>query len=239
MKKMLISLSFLVLSITVFGQAQESTIPQLSKATGILMAAKIDLPYAPQVVIEVIKQYVQVSGKASQRDAVGYKLSENTQLAKSNLNSADLHYYVQGKNNSPNETELYLNLQSFTLNKENRREAYYFSLEDAMDYLNNLKMAVARDATVLQRQFQADELVKCKKRSGFLEKEANRLDRQQHRAALSVKETSDLHKRNRQAQKLNDLDLKVNNNRIMQANQKAEILRQATALKLLVYPIGQ
>lgn len=175
---MLISLSFLVLSITVFGQAQESTIPQLSKATGLLMAAKIDLPYAPQVVIEVIKQFVQVSGKANQREAVGYKLSENTQLAKSNLNSADLHCYVQRKNNNPNETELYLQLQSFTLNKDNSKAVYYFNIEDAKDYLNNLKLAVARDATVLQRQFQSDELIKCKKRSVFLEKDAKRLDRQ-------------------------------------------------------------
>lgn len=233
---MLISLSFLVLSITFFGQAQESTIPQLSKATGLLMAAKIDLPFAPQVVIEVIKKYEQVSGKASQREAVGYKLSENTQLAKNNLNGADLHYYVQGKNNAPNETELYLKLQSFTLNNDNSKAVYYFNLEDAKDYLNNLKMAVVHDATILQRQFQADELVKCKKRSSFLEKEAKRLERQHHRAALSINETGSSQKRNRHTQKLNDLDQKVNNNRIMQANQKAEALRQTTALRLLVHP---
>jgi hypothetical protein len=239
MKKMLISMGLLVLFITVYGQAQESTIPQLSKATGFMMAAKIDLPYAPQVVIEVIKQYVQVSGKASQREAVGYKLSENTQLAKSNLNSADLHYFVQRKSNNPNETELYLNLQSYTQNKEYKREVYYFNLEDAKDYLNNLKMAVAHNATILQRQLQSDNLLKCNKRSSFLEKEANRLERQQHRAALSVRETSSLQKKNRQTQKLNALDQKVSNNRIMQANQKAETLRQTTALKLLVHPIGQ
>lgn len=236
---MLISLSFLALSIAVFGQAQESTIPQLSKATGLMMAAKIDLPYAPQVVIEVIKQYVQVSGKASQREAVGYKLSENTQLAKSNRNGADLHYYVQGNNNNPNETGLYLKLQSFTLNKDNSKAVYYFNLEDAKDYLNNLKMAVAHDAAVLQRQLQNDNLVKSKKRSNFLEKEAKRLGRQHHRAALSVHETSGLPKKNRHTLKLNNLNQKVNNNRIMQANQKEETLRQTTALGLLIHPTKQ
>lgn len=238
MKKMLTSLSFLVLSLTVFGQAQESTLPQTKNAAAQMAAVKIDLPYAPQVVTEVIKQYVLVNGPANQRKAVGYRLSENTQLAKNNLNGADLHYFVQFKNaDNPNETVLYLKLESYTLNHENMREAYYFNSEDAMDYLNQLKVAVSHNATVLQKQLQSSNLAKCKKRSDNLERQANRLGRQQELVALQVNKTQEIQKKDRQTQKLNALNDKVNTNKILLANQKDETLRQATALTLLANPI--
>ena len=228
---MLTSLSFLALSLTVFGQAQESIIPHSTQATKPIAAVKIDLPYAPQVVTEVIKQYVLVNGPANQRKAVGYQLSENTQLAKNNLKGADLHYYVQLKNdNNPNETVLYLKLESYTLNNDHVREAYYFAPEDAKDYLNQLKMAVAYNGTVLQKQHLSSNLAKCKKRCNQLEKQANRLGRQQEQVAMQVTKTQALQKKDRQTQKLNALKHKVSYTKVLLANQKDETLRQATAL---------
>ena len=235
MKKILIWVSFLVLPITVFGQAQESTIPQLKNEAAKMMAAKIDLPYAPQVVIEALQNYVWETGRGKARKATGYQLSENTLLVNKNSKSADMHFFVILKNtDNPNETVLYLNLESFTKDYNNNEVAYVFAMQDAKDYLDNLELAIKHPATDLQVQLQNKNLAQSKAKSLFLVQEARDLNSQQQGMKSELAGNNTFKKNERLTKKLDRVNQKIDINGIQQANQEDATLKQGVALALLL-----
>lgn len=235
MKKILIWVSFLVLSLTVFGQAQESINPQLKNAAAKMVAAKIDLPYSPQVVIEALQNYAGETGRAKERKATGYQLSENTLLVNKNSNGADMHFFVALKNtDNPNETVLYLHLESFTKDNHNNEVAYHFAMQDAKDYLDNLELAIKHSATHLQVQLQNKNLAQSKAKSLFLVKEAKDLNSQQQSMQFEYAGNNTVKKNERLTRKLDMINRKIDINSIQQANQEDATLKQGIALALLL-----
>src|SRR5688572_10097678 len=108
MKKILIPMGFLLMTLTTYGQAEESTDPQIQKEAVKKTAAKIELPYSPQVVTAALDKYTQARG-GSDVKAASYTPSHNVLYVMNNKMKGNLHFYVKLKKiTDPNLTELYL-----------------------------------------------------------------------------------------------------------------------------------
>jgi hypothetical protein len=231
MKKILFSMALLLLSTFVFGQAQERQTPQSEKK---MNSAAILLPYSPQVVYKALENFVSKQGKSEQKKAIGYQLSESTLLDKNNIYGFDKHFfYGLNSTGNPNETALYLNLESSRQN-DNKVEVNQFDMQQAKDYLNNLAIAITPYATDLQLKLQNKNLVNSQAKGQLLVDEGIELNKQQAAFKQSIYANSSSSKNNRLTKRLMKNKQKIDNNIIAQANQNNEITKQKIALALLV-----
>lgn len=235
MKKNLILMSFLALSIFAFGQAQESITPQHKEKITSTDAVKITLPYSPEVVVKALNNFVLITGRAEAIKAKGFNLSEDTRLVNNNINGVDMHFFVTLKeSDNPNVTDLYLNLASSTTNNEDNGVVSYFDMKEAKDYLDNLEIAITHFATDLQLQLQNKNLSKSKAATVRLKGEADKLNKKQQSLQQAINREYDSKKYDRLTKRIHVVNQKVDKNIINQSNQRAETFKQSIALAILI-----
>lgn len=161
MKKLFSVSIILLLSISVIGQARDGTSAYSNNNQEVTVVA-LDLPYAPDVVVQAFKTYLLQTTARQQKNARGYLLSNNTALAKSNQDY-DMIFEVAAKSRlQPNESIVYFKLNKTLLNKDEPGSLLIqYNKEEALSYLNNLAVAIKADAPLMQLNFQKETLEKA------------------------------------------------------------------------------
>jgi hypothetical protein len=234
MKKVLMAMGLFLVSICVLGQALESTIPQIKNAASTMNAARIFLPYSPEVVVAALNDFLLKQGKVQEKKATGFLLSENTLLAKNNIIAADMHFFFEQKSSgNPNETTVYLGLESSVQDINNVMVVNYFDMQQAKDYLDNLAIAIQPYAADLQLKLQTKNLLHAQAKGQQLASDGIRLNQQ--RVGMMKKMEGDTAPSNseRLTKQLAKNQRQIDNNKVNQAIQNTEIQKQKLALILL------
>jgi hypothetical protein len=234
MKKMLMAMGLFLVSICVLGQAQESTIPQIKNAASTMNAARIFLPYSPEVVIAALNDFLLKQGKVQEKKATGFLLSENTLLAKNNVKAADMHFFLELKSSgNPNETTVYLGLESSVQDISNVLVVNYFDLQQAKDYLDNLAIAIEPYAADLQLKLQTKNLLHAQAKGQQLASEGIKLNQQRVNMMKKMGGNTASSNSERLTKQLAKNLRQIDNNKVSQANQNTEIQKQKLAIVLL------
>lgn len=231
MKKLVVAVSCVMFYAFASGQARDGTL-DLKNAGKYEPAALIYLPYAPQVVKDALGNYLEKTTKKDQQHAIGYLLSNNTDLAKSNIYEADMLFEIGVKDKEHvNETVVYLKLHSAPNTYSRSQPEFYFNMENAKDYLNNLAIAIKPYATQLQVQLQGKNLSQATAQLTKLTKQGNKLQKEKRSLDQGIAK-NDAGKE-ATAKKKNDNQKKINENNIAQALQTIEVNSQKLSLTLL------
>lgn len=233
MKKLLSSVTTLLLCSFVIGQAKDGTqeYKSISRAQPV---ALIYLPYSPNVAEHAFRSYLlKTKGKD---EKTGYQLSVNTALIKANTENANINFAIGAKENgSANECVVYLKLNSLSENNDNSSPTdIQFDMEDAKEYLDNMAVAIKSEATALQLIQQKKSLAIAQQhgrdladKAIDLEKTRKAIAKEQTAANRNEKQQKDLDKR--MAANQHDIDV----NLASQGNQNTIINNQQASLALL------
>jgi hypothetical protein len=234
MKKILMAMGLLLVSFCVLGQAKEGTIPQVENAASTLNAAQIFLPYSPEVVIAALNNFLLKKGKAEEQKATGFLLSENTLLYKNNINATDMHFFFGLKSpGNPNETMVYLGLESSFQDVSNNTVTNYFDMQQAKDFLDNLAIAIQPYAADLQLKLQTKSLLHAQAKGQAIANEGVKLNKQRLSMMEKIAGNNASPKSERLIKRLAKNKQHIDNNEVSQAKQNTEIQKQKLALILL------
>jgi len=140
MKKTLLALCMLVITVLVVGQAKEGTVKYQKMQQP---AAVIELPYSPDLVMAAMNDYLSKKGKSRGNDLKGFTTFRNTQLQQNDVANADLYFRVERKNDQEKGTSTISLL--LTAPKENSQSVdnlHYLNMEQAKTFLNDLAPAI-------------------------------------------------------------------------------------------------
>jgi len=159
MKKTLLALCMLFISVLVVGQAKEGTV----KYQRIQQpAAVLELPYGPDLVNAAMNDYLSKKGKSKGNDLKGFTTFRNTQLLQNDEANADLYFRVERKNNQEKGTSTISML--LTAPKENSQSVdnlHYLNMEQAKTFLNDLTPAIVAYDLEQQIKNQNEAVIKA------------------------------------------------------------------------------
>ena len=234
MKKILIPMGFLMLTVTAFSQAEGSVNPQLKSAATKLTAAKIELPYSPQVVTDALDNFIRKHGITGMQTAK-YKQSADKGFMMYLRDLSKLHFYVKLKKiTDPNVTELYLDLTSTNLETDDENAIQVFTLEEATVYLNNLAVAIKPYAQEQQQKLLSTQLLNCKEKTVSLEREAASLQAEVKRFRAIQQGQSYSHKKAHFTGKIEAINKKIEKNKMALDKQNYETAKQEEAMAALL-----
>lgn len=160
MKKMSLSFCMILLSAFVFGQARNGT-AEYHNTLYKQPAAMICLPYSPNVVAEAMLHYKDVGDKPGKASSKMHQSFQNTLLIQNNVSQEDLIFKIGLKESgNKNNTAVYLMLESPIANAYSSRAVYRLDMGQAIDYLDNLAIAIhsyALDKQIIQQAFELDQ----------------------------------------------------------------------------------
>jgi hypothetical protein len=202
MKKLLFVSGILMLSCYAMGQARDGT-AELKQSGKAEQAVMIDLPYAPAVVESALTDYLSKTTIKEQKNATGFLLSCNTLLVKNNIKGAEIVFQVGAKDYSrTNESVIYLKLNSNVQSSDNYGSTEnHFDMSDAMNYLENLAIAIRPYATDMQLKLQKKDLKNAQEKSLYLTQQGVKLEQNRKQIVKDMssnntdKKTADLIRR--------------------------------------------
>lgn len=209
MKKILLSLSIILISLISFAQAIDGAV---AYKTTLQPAAVIELSFPPDVVTAAMNNFLSKKGKAKKSDHKGFTLYRNSQPMTSDSSNADLYFKVERKSRKQKEVSvisllLTVPTESTTLDSNAR----HLNMEEAKTFLNDLAIEIEAYNLELMIKEQAESLSKAEAKSKNL-----------------VDDGIDLGKK-REA-----LDKKMEENKLAQQAQVNEISSQKQKLATLV-----
>jgi hypothetical protein len=236
MKQFIIAMGITLSSIGSMGQARDGTI-DLKQTEVAQPAALIYLPYAPKVVELALSDYLSKISNSHQRGNDSFLLSESTLLVKNNISNADMYFEIGVKDNQhPNESVVYLKLNSFSrdLNDRATNTPVRFDMQQAKDYLDNLAVAIQPYAANMQVKLQQKNLVDAQKKSATLLRDGKALE--QKRIALGQRKAYGRFYKNdlRLNKKTQAIEQAIKDNLVAQVLQNKEVAIQQAALTLLM-----
>lgn len=236
MKQLIIVFGITLSSICSMGQARDGTI-DLKREEVAQPAALIYLPYAPKVVELALSDYLSKTSNSHQSGNDSFQLSESTLLVKNNISNADMCFEIGAKDNQhPNESVVYLKLNSFSrdLNDRATNTPISFDMQQAKDYLDNLAIAIQPYAVALQMKLQQKNLINAQKKSAALLQKGK--DLEQKRIDLSQRNSYGGSNKNdlRLTKKTQATEQAIKDNLNAQVLQNKEVAMQQAALTLLM-----
>ena len=209
MKRTMLSLGTLLLATLLFGQAQEGAVEYQKRHQS---AAVIELPYAPDIVRAALNEYLSRKGRSKATDLKGFTTFRNTQPLANDSANADLYFKIERKSRQDKEISVVSLLlttpQEVTVTSNT---VHHLNMEEAKTYLNDLGPAVeAYNLELLIKEQNAD-IISAESRYKNLVDDGTGLQR-----------------------KKEDLERKIEQNRLEQQKQAAEVeaLKQKLATKV-------
>jgi hypothetical protein len=182
MKKIILLLSILLVSVLVYGQAYEGAV-QYEK--GLQPAAVIELPYPPSVVNAAMDDYLSKKGKSRANDIKGFSTFRNTQPVQNDSVNADLYFKTERKSRKEKEVTLVSLLVLPNAQQADAGNLHYLDMNDAKDYLNGLSLAIDTYNLKLTIKSQNDAVIKAEAKYRSLTNEGEDLENK--RAAIEKK----------------------------------------------------
>ena len=175
MKKIYLLIPMFLISVLIFGQAQEGTVEYLKNQQP---AAFIELPYETHIVNEAMNDYLSKKGKSRVDDLKGFTTYRNTQLIGKDSVNADLYFKVERRNKQEKEVSIiYLLL---TMPKEGSvtvNNVHHLNMEQAKTYLNELLPAIDAYNLELLIKHQNESIIKGESKFKNLMDDASDLEK--------------------------------------------------------------
>jgi hypothetical protein len=140
MKKTLLSLSILLVSLLGYGQALEGTVEFQKK---MQPAAVIELPYPHSVVDAAMNDYLSKKGKSRKDNVKGFSTFRNTDPVQSDSINADLYFKTERKSRKEKEVTVISLLVMPAEEQSNTSNLHYLKMDDAKNYLNDLASSIS------------------------------------------------------------------------------------------------
>jgi hypothetical protein len=175
MKKLLISLSFLVIAVLSYGQAHDGLVEFQNVPRA---AAVIELPYTTDIVNSAMNDYLSKKGKAKGSDIKGFNTYRNTQAQQTDSANADLYFRVERKSRKEKQiTILSLLLTTSQDVTPPNTNVHYLSMDEAKSFLNTLTLAISAYDLELQIKEQNQVVTKSESKYQSLVKHGSDLDK--------------------------------------------------------------
>ncbi|HZF64088.1 MAG TPA: hypothetical protein VEZ55_06385 [Chitinophagaceae bacterium] len=232
--KLFLLLGSLLLYTIVMAQARDGT-ADLQRSKLSQSAALLNLPYSPDITRKAFSDYLSKTSNKDQKNAKDYLLSGNTLLAKNNVSQADMHFLIGNRDKqNKNESVIYLKLNSFSTDENGLKTSpYYFDMQQAMDYLDNLAVAIQPYAAGLQLRSQQKDLADSKKVNVSLADEGDQLEAKRIMLNYQISENERESKVAHLAKRKLKNDKKIDENLLARAALNNSIKQQTAALALL------
>lgn len=140
MKKTILFLTILLISVIGYGQAYEGAVEFQNK---LHPAAVIELAYPPAVVNEAMNDYLSKKGKSKNTDVKGFTTFRNTQPVQNDSVNADLYFKTERKSRKEKEITVVSLLVMPNEPQTNAGNVHHLDMNTARMYLNDLSIAIA------------------------------------------------------------------------------------------------
>jgi hypothetical protein len=198
MKKIILFISILLISVLSYGQAYEGAV-QYQKQ--LQPAAVIELPYPPSVVNAAMDDYLSKKGKSRKDDVKGFSSFRNTQPLQNDSVNADLYFKTERKSRKEKEITVVSLLVMPNDQQTNAANLHYLDMNDAKDYLNGLATAIDAYNLELTIKDQNDAVIKAEAKYKSLTNEGQDLENK--RTAIEKKIADN---KNDQQQQLKEIE---------------------------------
>lgn len=204
MKRTILSFCLLAIISMAYGQAQEGSVSYQKRQQ---TAAVIELPYAPNIVMAALNDYLSKKGRSKSTDLKGFTTYRNTTPAENDSTNADLYFKVERKSRQDKGTSIVSLLLTMPTDGTVITNQHHLNMEEAKAYLDELTPAIEAYNLELQIKDQNGELTAAETKYKNL-----------------TNEGADLEKRKV------ELDRKIHNNKMEQQTQLNEIELQKQKL---------
>ena len=200
MKKTILFLSILLISLLDYGQAREGTVEYQKR---LQPAAVIELPYPPSVVDAAMNDYLSKKGRSRSTDVKGFSTFRNTQPVLTDAVNADLYFKIERKSRKEKETSVLSLLVEPAGGQADTGNLRYLDMNEAKNYLNDLASAI--DAYNLEQTIkdQNDAVIKAEIKYKSIVSDGDDLEKK--RTALDKKIADN---KNDQQQQLKEIESK-------------------------------
>lgn len=175
MKRIFLLVPTFLISVLIFGQAQEGTVEYLKNQQP---AAFIELPYETHIINEAMNDYLSKKGKSRVDDLKGFTTYRNTQLIGKDSVNADLYFKVERRNKQEKEVSIiYLLL---TMPKESPvtvNNVHHLNMAQAKTYLNELAPAIEAYNLELLIKHQNESIIRSENKFKNLMDDASDLEK--------------------------------------------------------------
>lgn len=208
MKRIILSFCLLFIISQVYGQAQEGAVSYQKRQQS---AAVIELPYAPNIVMAALNDYLSKKGRSKSTDLKGFTTYRNTKPVENDSTNADIYFKVERKSKADKEISVVSLLLTMPTDGAVMPNQHHLNMEEAMAYLNELAPAIEAYNLELLIKDQNSELATAESKYKNL-----------------TNEGSDLEK------KRGELERKIQNNKMEQQTQlnEVELQKQKLATKV-------
>jgi len=173
MKKTILFLSILFISVLGYGQAYESAVPYQNK---LLPAAVIELPYPHSIVDAAMSDYLSKKGKSKGDDIKGFTTFRNTQPLQNDSVNADLYFKTERKSKKDKEVTVVSLLLQPNEAQTNTGNLHHLNMNDAKDYLNGLATTIEEYNLELTIKDQNDAVIKAEAKYKSLANDGEELE---------------------------------------------------------------
>ena len=188
MKKALLLVGLLFITLIMVGQAKEGTV----KSNRIQQpAAVIELPYPSDIVSAAINDYLSKKGRSKGNDIKGFSTFRNTQPLHNDVANADLYLRVERKSNQEKGKSIISLL--LTAPKDDRGtevDMHYMNMEQAKEFLDQLVPAI--EAYNLEQQIKDQNESVTKAESRYKSLTDDGADLEKKRAGIEKKQQENL-----------------------------------------------
>lgn len=198
MKKTILFLSILLISLLSYGQAQEGTVEYQKR---LQPAAVIELPYPPSVVDAAMNDYLSKKGKSRKDNVKGFSTFRNTDPVQSDSINADLYFKTERKSRKEKEVTVISLLVMPAEEQSNTSNLHYLKMDDAKNYLNELASSISAYNLEQTIKDQNDAVIKAETKYKNLVSDGNDLENK--RTAIEKKIADN---KNDQQQQLKEIE---------------------------------
>ena len=204
MKKTILFLSILLISLLGYGQAQEGTIEYQKR---LQPAAVIELPYPPSVVDAAMNDYLSKRGRSRSNDIKGFSTFRNTQPVATDSVNADLYFNTERKSRKEKEVTVVSLLVMPAETQANTGNLHYLDMNAAKNYLNDLAYAIDAYNLELTIKDQNDAVIKAETKYKSLVNDGDDLEKK--RTALDKKIADNKDNQQQQLKEIENQKLKL------------------------------
>ena len=134
---------------------------------------------------------------------------------------------------TPNESAIYLKLNSISNDENSTGKAIQFDMGDAKDYLDNLAVAIKPYASDLQLKLQQKNLSDAQDKHTSLISEGNKLEEERKKIQVKIDENKSAKKETRLVERKIKNERLIDENLTARLNLSDDITKQIAALALL------
>lgn len=234
MKTIVLAFLLLLLSFDIIGQTHVETV-RLRKTAYPEPATTINLPYAPGVVKQALRDYL-IKTKVPHHETDSFLISENMQLLMNQPKDTRIYFAIRQKDDtSPDETIVLLSLDSgVQYGAGDEATSDVLKMHEPGNYVHNFSLSIRTHANALQRRTQQQSLAAAYERNDLLMRKSIELERQRININYEIAANKDLSRNATLTQIQTDNQEKIDHNLVAQLLQNKEVTKQKKAMDKLL-----